>query len=96
MSERKFLIHILIWLLTVILLHNQNFLSGSTTQYGYTPLITAAECGNCDVVIELLNNAAVIDAQNNVSHSPCDVVRILRVYVTKREMCYHYPQVCGC
>ena len=79
-----------------LLLHNQNFLSGSNTQTGYTPLITAAVYGKCDVVIELLNNGAVIDAQDNVSHSPCDVVRILRVYVTKREMCYHNPQVCGC
>ena len=72
MSGRKFLIHILIRLLTV--LHNQNFLSVSTTQTGYTPLITAAECGKCDVVIELLNNKAAIDAQKDVSHSPCDVV----------------------
>ena len=40
----------------------------STTQVGYTPLITAAWKGMCDVVIELLHNGADIDAQNNVSH----------------------------
>ena len=40
----------------------------STTQYGYTPLITAAECGQCDVVIELLDNGADVNAQENVSH----------------------------
>ena len=73
MSKTKFLIHILIQLLTVIILRNQNLQSGSTTQGGLTPLITAADCGKCDVVIELLNNAAAIDAQDNVSHSPCDV-----------------------
>ena len=39
----------------------------STTQAGYTPLVTAAEFGNCDVVIELLNNGADINAQNYVS-----------------------------
>ena len=32
-------------------------------------------------MIELLDNGAHIDAQDNVSHSPCDVVSILRVYV---------------
>ena len=46
----------------------------SISQLGYTPLITAAWMGQCDVVIELLENRADIDAQNNVSHSPCDVV----------------------
>ena len=40
----------------------------STTQIGYTPLMTAAVYGKCDVVMELLQNGAVINAQNNVSH----------------------------
>ena len=40
----------------------------STTQDGYTPLITAARYGKCDVVIELQNNGADINAQSNVSH----------------------------
>ena len=39
----------------------------STTQYGYTPLVDAAECGNYDVVIELLDNGADVNAQSNVS-----------------------------
>ena len=39
----------------------------STTQGGYTPLITAALGGRCDVVIELLHNGADIETQNNVS-----------------------------
>ena len=37
----------------------------SITQGGYTPLITAAYFGKCDVVSELLLEG---DAQNNVSH----------------------------
>ena len=40
----------------------------SITQIGYTPLITAAVFGKCDVVSELLLEGAVVDAQNNVSH----------------------------
>ena len=39
----------------------------SITQGGYTPLITAAAFGKCDVVIELLLEGAVVDAQDNVS-----------------------------
>ena len=38
------------------------------TQDGYTPLISAAFFGECDVVIELLLGGAVVDAQSNVSH----------------------------
>ena len=40
----------------------------SITQYAWTPLITAAYYCKCDVVIELLLEGAVVDAQNNVSH----------------------------
>ena len=40
----------------------------STTQDGYTPLITAAYWGKCDVVIELLDDGGDINAQSNVSH----------------------------
>ena len=40
----------------------------STTQIGWTPLISAARYGKCDAVIELLQNGAVTDAQDNVSH----------------------------
>ena len=39
----------------------------STTQAGYTPLVTAAWFHECDVVIELLDNGADINAQENVS-----------------------------
>ena len=39
----------------------------STTQEGYTPLVKAAFYGNWDVVIELLDNRADVNAQNNVS-----------------------------
>ena len=38
-----------------------------TTQTGYTPIISAAEEGKCEVVIELLKNGADVNAQNNVS-----------------------------
>ena len=37
------------------------------TQYGYTPLILAAEGGHCDVVIDLLALNADVNAQTNVS-----------------------------
>ena len=40
----------------------------STTQAGYTPLVTAATYGKCDVVVELLDNGADINSQTNVSH----------------------------
>ena len=40
----------------------------SSTQDGDTPLITAADCGKCDVVIELLQNGTNINAQDYVSH----------------------------
>ena len=39
-----------------------------TTQTGWTPLISAAYKGKCDVVTELLDNGADINAQSNVSH----------------------------
>ena len=39
----------------------------STTQYGYTPLVVAAQYGECDVVIELLDNGADVNAQDDVS-----------------------------
>ena len=38
----------------------------STTQDGYTPLVTAVTRGECDVVIELLDNGADVNAQNDV------------------------------
>ena len=40
----------------------------SITQYGYTPLITAAHYGKYDVVIELLSLGSEPNVQNNVSH----------------------------
>ena len=39
----------------------------STTQDGYTPLVTAILYEKCDVVSELLDNGADVNAQNNVS-----------------------------
>ena len=42
-----------------------NFMS--TPQKGYTPLVTAAHCGECDVVIELLDNGADVNVQTDVS-----------------------------
>ena len=40
----------------------------STTQTGFTPLITAAAYGRCDIVTDLIGHGAYINAQNNVSH----------------------------
>ena len=41
----------------------------STTQTGYTPLVSAAYRGSCDVAIELLENGADIDIQTDVSRT---------------------------
>ena len=38
-----------------------------TTQAGYTPIISAAGMGECEVVVELLNNGADVNAQEDVS-----------------------------
>ena len=38
----------------------------SITQSGWTPLITAAYCGKYDVVLDLLDSGAEVDAQSNV------------------------------
>ena len=38
-----------------------------TTQSGFTPIISAADECECEVVIELLNNGADVNAQNDVS-----------------------------
>ena len=51
----------------------------STTQDGYTPLVTAAGFGKCDVVIELLDNGADINAQNNVS--PINTVIVYTTFI---------------
>ena len=40
----------------------------SITQDGWTPLITAAFWGKCDVVLDLLDSGADVNAQSNVSH----------------------------
>ena len=40
----------------------------SITQAGWTPLITAAWKGKCDVVIDLLDSGADVNARNDVSH----------------------------
>ena len=45
----------------------------STTQEGDTPLLTAAVCGKCDVVTELLDNGADVNAQNDVSPINTDI-----------------------
>ena len=46
----------------------------STTQAGYTPLVAAALFGKCDVVNELLDNGADVNAQNYVS--PINTVKV--------------------
>ena len=51
----------------------------STTQYGYTPLLTAADCGKWDVVIDLLDNGVDINAQANVS--PINTVIVYTTFI---------------
>ena len=51
----------------------------STTQGGHTPLVTAALYGKCDVVIELLDNGADINAQTNVS--PINTVIVYTTFI---------------
>ena len=43
-------------------------LNCTITQHGWTPLITAAAYGKCDVVLDLLDSGADVNAQSNVSH----------------------------
>ena len=38
------------------------------TQTGWTPLMIAAFCGECEVVMELLDSGADVNGQSNVSH----------------------------
>ena len=38
------------------------------TQTGWTPLMTAALMGRCEVVTELLDSGADVNGQDNVSH----------------------------
>ena len=40
----------------------------SITQNGWTPLITAAASGKYDVVLDLLDSGADVNAHDNVSH----------------------------
>ena len=40
----------------------------SITQYGETPLITAAASGKCDIVLDLLDSGADVNTQYDVSH----------------------------
>ena len=40
----------------------------SITQYGLTSLMTAALNGKCDVVLDLLDSGADVNAQDDVSH----------------------------
>ena len=51
----------------------------STTQDGYTPLVTAAEHGKCDVVFELLDKGADVNAQSNVS--PINTVIVCTTFI---------------
>ena len=58
----------------------------STTQEGYTPLVTAAGCGKWDVVIELLDNGADINAQNDVSHTNTVIVYTTLFLISIKSM----------
>ena len=60
----------------------------SITQDGWTPLITAAWEGKCDVVLDLLDSGAYVNAQKDVSHChlrlepfPVDIPGYVHVHV---------------
>ena len=54
----------------------------SITQDGWTPLITAAAYGKCDVVLDLLDSGADVNAQSNVSEPfPADIPGYVHVHV---------------
>ena len=62
----------------------------SITQYGWTPLTTAAYNGKCDVVLDLLDSGADVNAQNNVSHchlrlEPLDISGYVYSYSRRKE-----------
>ena len=59
----------------------------STTQGGYTPLVTAATYGEWDVVIELLDNGADVNAQTNVS--PINTVIVYTTSIPHRKFSSH-------
>ena len=68
----------------------------STTQDGYTPLVTAAEHGKWDVVSELLDSGADINAQNNVS--PTNTVIVYRIFIhhLKSVVTFGAVELFGC
>ena len=51
----------------------------STTQNGWTSLATAADSGQCDVVMELLDNGANINAHDDVS--PINTVIVYTTFI---------------
>ena len=66
----------------------------SITQDGWTPLITAAAYGKCDVVLDLLDSGADVNAQSNVSEPfPADIpgyVHVLYMYMYNVHVLYIY------
>ena len=85
-------------IMLLVLLHtycNNNTIAifFSASQDGLTPLITAAWFGKWDVVSELLDDGADIDAQSNVSHFPCDVAE--NVCKRKKDVLVQ-STICGC
>ena len=59
----------------------------SIPQYGWTPLISAADNRHCDVVIDLLSLGADINAQNNVSHHLISKLIVMSWYTELYHTC---------
>ena len=53
----------------------------SISQNQWTPLITAAFSGACDVVLDLLDSGADVNAQDDVSHCHVRLEAFLNVYM---------------
>ena len=53
----------------------------SITQNGWTPVVTAARYGKCDVVLDLLDSGADVNTLDNVSHCHRRLEPFLDMYI---------------
>ena len=61
----------------------------STTQDGWTPLITAARGGYNDIVQELLKHGASVNVQDRVSQRPCMFHTCVKCFILCSVGCWY-------